>query len=448
MKTKFTTITLFVLMILGANASGEQKKSETVRLYLAEVKNVTQAKGTYSNPVKYFSFIENQLSVPGNSEDYSWDEDANGWQHVSNTTYTYNSTGKLIDEVVQEPETDMYISRVSYAYDLSGNIIVNEEFIFNPGINQWFLTSGMMLDYTINAESQINGVIEKTWENGVWVNKTKTEYILDANNIPMQLRTYHWNGADWSLYSRTGLLTWADWEKRELLNYTVQYWHDNNWVNGERYSKQYIGNNYTATTEVWENGDWVNSVKETYSITGNQEELILENRTEQGWEKTEKYRGTFDDIGNPTGMQYSAWHSTNWVVEMELFLDLSYNELNDVTEMVVRYWDLDLTAPVNLSKYIYSNFQHFTTSAPEITNLQNVNVFPNPVKNSFTIQFDENKISNYQVKIVNVAGQTIFSDSFTEPAISINAESFPSGMYLLNIKSDEGSQFNSKLLKH
>lgn len=448
MKTKFTTITLFVLMILGANASGEQKKSETVRLYLAEVKNVTQAKGTYSNPVKYFSFIENQLSVPGNSEDYSWDEDANGWQHVSNTTYTYNSTGKLIDEVVQEPETDMYISRVSYAYDLSGNIIVNEEFIFNPGINQWFLTSGMMLDYTINAESQINGVIEKTWENGVWVNKTKTEYILDANNIPMQLRTYHWNGADWSLYSRTGLLTWADWEKRELLKYTVQYWHDNNWVNGERYSKQYIGNNYTATTEVWENGDWVNSVKETYSITGNQEELILENRTEQGWEKTEKYRGTFDDIGNPTGMQYSAWHSTNWVVEMELFLDLSYNELNDVTEMVVRYWDPDLTAPVNLSKYIYSNFQHFTTSAPEITNLQNVNVFPNPVKNSFTIQFDENKISNYQVKIVNVAGQTIFSDSFTEPAISINAESFPSGMYLLNIKSDEGSQFNSKLLKH
>jgi hypothetical protein len=69
-----------------------------------------------------------------------------------------------------------------------------------------------------------------------------------------------------------------------------------NWVNAERVSKQYDGDNYTTTTEIWENQQWVNSTRETYSLTNSEEELILENWTAQGWENTEKYQGTFDTI--------------------------------------------------------------------------------------------------------------------------------------------------------
>jgi hypothetical protein len=74
-------------------------------------------------------------------------------------------------------------------------------------------------------------------------------------------------------------------------------------------------------------------------------------------------------------------------------------------------------------------------------------VFPNPVSNTFTIQIDESKISRYQVNIVNLAGQTIFSNTYSNPSISINADGFTSGMYLLNIKTDDGKIHNSKLLK-
>jgi hypothetical protein len=93
--------------------------------------------------------------------------------------------------------------------------------------------------------------------------------------------------------------------------------------------------------------------------------------------------------------------------------------------MVIRSWNPSLTAPENLSKYIFSDFLHFTTDVPEISNLlNNVKVFPNPVSSNFNIQIDENKISNYHVNIVNLSGQTIFSNTYSNPSISINAEWF------------------------
>ncbi|MBK6281307.1 MAG: T9SS type A sorting domain-containing protein [Draconibacterium sp.] len=447
MKTKFTTITMFVLFISVIAANAEQTKSEIGKSYFLDAKKALLSNPKNTDKFKHLSFTENQLSVPGFSEDYTWNEELNDWQHVSNSTHTYNNSGRLVDEVLHEPETGMIISRIGYAYDLSGNNTITEEFAYDADINRYHIINGEWIDYSRNSQGQIIGYIEKVVENGEWLNKTKIEYILDQNNIPILWRTYHWVGYNWILHSRTGLLTWADWPNRELAAYTMQYWQDGNWVNAERYSKQNDGDSYTSTTEIWENEQWVNSARETYSLTINEEELIMENWTAQGWQNTEKYQGTFDEYGNPTGMKYSSWYDTGWEIEMVLFLDLTYTGSNDVVEMVVRHWDPSLVEPVNLSKYIYSNFLHFTTDVPEVSVLNNVKVFPNPVSSTFTIQIDENANANYQVNIVNLAGQTVFSNSYSNPSISVNTENFTTGMYLLNIKTDDGKIHNSKLLK-
>lgn len=443
MKTIFTTITMLVLLCLGIAAHGEQKKSETGKQYFLEVKKGILSNSENTGQFKHLFVTGNQLSVPGKSEDYSWNEELNDWQHVSNTTYTYNNSGKLTEEIARDAETNYYLSRNTYSYG-SGNTFEEVSYIWI--IDGWIPVAGERRLNTI-FELQLTGTVEQTLENDVWVNKTKSQYIYFDNNIPIEIQTYNWDGDNWILHSRMGLLTWANWPNRELTAYTKQIMQDNNWVNAERYSKQYDGNNYTATTEIWENEAWVNSTKETYSRTETQEELIMEEWTVQGWGKTEKYQGTFDDFGNPTGMKYSSWFDTEWELELELLMDLSYNESNDVTEMVIRSWNPSLTAPENLSKYIFSDFLHFTTDVPEITSLNNVKVFPNPVGSNLNIQIDENKISGYHVNIVNLTGQTIFSKKYSNPSISINADGFASGMYFLNIKTDDGSFYSQKLLK-
>ena len=448
MKTIFTTITMLVFLCLGIAAHGEQKKSETGKKYFMDAKKVLLANSKNQNEFKHLFISGNQLSMPGFSEDYTWDEDLNDWQHVSNTTYSYNNTGKLTEEIVQDAETNYYLTRNTYSDNPD---YIFEEVSYTWITDEWIPVAGEKSSNSISGESPfegyINGILYQTLENGEWVNKTWIKYILNSYGIPTILEENHWEKNNWIPYSRKGLLTWADWSNRELAAYTKQNMQGYNWVNAERVSKQFDGDNYTTTTEIWDSAQWVNSTRETYSLTSNEEELILESWTPHGWENTEKYQGTFDDNGNPTGMKYSSWYETGWELELALFIDLTYSGSIDVTEMVIRSWNPSLTTPENLSKYVYSNFLHFTTGVPEISNLQNVKVFPNPVSSTFTIQIDEIANANYQVNIVNLAGQTVFSSNYSNPSITINTEKFTTGMYLLNIKTDDGRIFNSKLLK-
>jgi hypothetical protein len=365
--------------------------------------------------------------------------------HDSNTTYTYDNAGRLLEEVAQESGTGIYFSRNTLAYDLHGN--VTEDISYVMSNNEWVPVSGDKLVYTISAGSQINGYIEQTFKDGAWVNESRVEYILNASNIPIGMFTYHWDGTDWVLYSKTMNIIWADWQSRKLAAYTIMLWQNETWVNSERYTMEIDEYNQISTTEFWVNVEWVASTRETYSRTEFNEEIVIENRTESGWE-VEKYMGTFDGYGNPTGMFYSTWYENEWVTEMEFYFDLKYNESKDVTEMVFRYRDPGLFIPIYIAKYKYSNFLHFTTDVPEVSVLDNVKVFPNPVSNSFNISIDEPGFNQYQVEILNLAGQTIFSESFPNPQISINTENFTSGMYLLKIKTENGKAFTGKLLKN
>ena len=77
MKTKFTTITMFVLFILGSAANAEQTKSEIGKSYFLDAKKALLSNPKNTDKFKHLSFTENQLSVPGFSKDYTWNEELN-----------------------------------------------------------------------------------------------------------------------------------------------------------------------------------------------------------------------------------------------------------------------------------------------------------------------------------------------------------------------------------
>lgn len=438
---------MFVMIFLTFALNAESKISINRKPDFSKLKNISVTNNL--NPVQFKNLFatENQRSVPGYSEDYSWDVNSKDWLHDTNTTYFYDESGRVTEEIVQEAGTGIYVSRISYAYDFQGNITEEVSYVWQN--NEWKPVAGDKSVYMINDDSQFSGIIEQVLENGIWINKTKTVFVLNQYNIPIGIVTYKWEGNDWMIYSKTTNLTWADWPTRKLATYTLLYWQNNTWFNGERYFTQYDGENYIATTETWVNVEWVNTKRETYSRTLFNEEIILENWTESGWKKTEKYKGTFDAYGNPTGMFYSTWHENKWVTETELFFDLAFNQSNDVVEMIFRYRDPGLSVPVNIAKYKYSNFIHFgTTDVKDVNVLENVTAFPNPVANSLNIRIDDTNTSEFNVSITNLAGQTIFTKNYSSPTITVNTEGFTKGMYLLNLKSSDGKIYNGKILKN
>lgn len=443
MKTRRTTLFVVLLLLVGFSVNANQQNSKINRLRFLQQQKASLLKEINSADLKRLSFANNQFSVPGNSGDYTWDPETNSWMLTSITTYTYDETGNLLDEIVQDAESYLYLTRESQKYDNKGNI--TEEISYIRGDEEWIILSGVKTLYSYDDHGNLTEEIEQIWNDGIWENKSKHYYTLNGSGIPTEFHESVWDGAAWVDYSRTILLVWHDWAKKQLAGYTVQYWQDG--MKDERYTAVYEGDSYTGTTEVQENGGWVNSKRETYIHSSTEVATISETWENSAWKKGEKFVSTFDTSGNPTGFQYSSWGGNDWFLEIRYYFDLVYDDMNNLTEMTVRYWDPELETPENVLKSVFSNFLYFTTDVPEISVLNNVKVFPNPVENALNISISDASVNSYQLNISNLAGQTVYQDAFSNSFVAINTEKIPRGVYVLSIRAKDGKTHQTKVFK-
>lgn len=443
MKTRKTILVVAFLLLAGFTINASQRNTEISKLHFLQLKNASLVMGISNPQLKLLSLKENQLSVPGKSVDYTWNEETKLWEHTSNTAYTYNPKGDILEEVVQEAGTGHYLTRESTKYDHKGNI--TEEISYIMGDTEWLILTGEKTQYSYDDHGNLTEEIKQIWHNGAWENKSKDYYTLNGSGIPTEFHASEWDGARWVDYSRTILLVWHNWQKKQLAGYTIQYWKEG--MKNERYTAVYEGDNYTGTTEVQENDKWVNSKRQIYTHTNTEEANISETWENSAWKKDEKFVSTFDASGNPTGFQYSSWADNNWSLDIRYFFDLAYDNQNNVTQMTVRYWDPELEAPENVLKFDFSDFLHFTTDIPDMNKLSSIKAFPNPVKNALSISINDANIKSYQVNITDLAGKTIYQDTFSSSSATINTEQFIRGMYVLSIRTADGKSHQSKVFK-
>jgi len=85
------------------------------------------------------------------------------------------------------------------------------------------------------------------------------------------------------------------------------------------------------------------------------------------------------------------------------------------------------------------------TASLEDSILTNIKIIPNPVKNSFNIQYLENSSSTFSLEIYNVLGKKVFERQVISSE-NIDITTFKKGIYFLKIFSDLGSR-TIKILK-
>jgi hypothetical protein len=80
--------------------------------------------------------------------------------------------------------------------------------------------------------------------------------------------------------------------------------------------------------------------------------------------------------------------------------------------------------------------------------LQNgFSVYPNPVAESFWIALPSD-LSSYQLRITDVLGNLLYSQSGAADVLPVNCSHWPAGVYLLHIVTDNDRQFATRLVKH
>jgi uncharacterized protein (TIGR02145 family) len=65
-----------------------------------------------------------------------------------------------------------------------------------------------------------------------------------------------------------------------------------------------------------------------------------------------------------------------------------------------------------------------------------LNIYPNPAKDKFTIDFGNETITNYTIKINNLLGQEVFSSSVDKPQFEISKTWQGEGLYFVKIYDD------------
>ena len=82
-----------------------------------------------------------------------------------------------------------------------------------------------------------------------------------------------------------------------------------------------------------------------------------------------------------------------------------------------------------------------STSAEELVNDQSIKVFPNPVSNMLNVKFgDDTPTDDVNFSLVNIQGQTILNKnvSHVNGQTEINVSNVPGGVYILNIRTEDG----------
>ena len=79
--------------------------------------------------------------------------------------------------------------------------------------------------------------------------------------------------------------------------------------------------------------------------------------------------------------------------------------------------------------------------------LQNIALFPNPVKDKLTITGIQNNSSVLNVKLVSITGKEIFKKQLTSSNAKINTQSLATGIYFLDISTTDGAKKVFKVIK-
>jgi endoglucanase len=104
-------------------------------------------------------------------------------------------------------------------------------------------------------------------------------------------------------------------------------------------------------------------------------------------------------------------------------------------------------SPFNMN---WLEFSFLTSTGDPFSNSLEVKVFPNPSEDIFNLQATIKETQNVQVEIFNLNGEMIQSKTLVEISViqeSISLNSFPSGLYFLVLRLEDGTLFSSKLMK-
>jgi len=401
--------------------------------------------------------------VNGNTTTYSyynWDDVFNQWIIIRSDTTVYSLTGKI--ETQNRYSWNLDTKKLSSGwsmknvYDSYGNQIIHTEFILDTSSNEFvnliktesFYNLSDVSDSSINYgwdSSKGTWIITSKWKttanyvddlmvsqeqcvwdtlNDQWIKTYKYEYDYDTDGNIVLYFTYSWdqNASEWIystkfelLFNEFGIATvleYYDWDK-------INNQWEGIWKTEDSYDNN--GNRILFINYDWDKTSyqWVNYNKVEYFYNSNGKEIVILssvwNNSSDEWMLHGKDELFYDE----NGCQYLTIYYS-WIEE--------YNQ-----------WHIG-------SKY-YSYYSLHNNGVNVLTtnnNLDNIRIYPNPVKERIYIEIKDLFVSS--VQIFNIRGQLIKTFNISLGLNTYDIDDLDTGIYILKVFTND-DEMNYKILK-
>jgi hypothetical protein len=383
--------------------------------------------------------------------------------------YTWNKNNGLWNE------------KERYVYDYSGDLLIHEIY------SAWEEGAWQIKNKTSNSYN--SSAITRTttywwdWYFTEWLNLTRLQYDYNEDQT-LSSRTYNkwsFSNSQWlndSLFTydySNGLLTelidnvWYDslneWGKLNRKTYfydslslntlQIHYTWDfdlNNWSSNNRYQIKYDTkkniDEIILTTKLGTNNNWENYRKTRYSYNSNGtiSKMVLYQWVyvdgDYKWLEDYKYNWIYDDWNNLYQIieERFDWESLLW--NNYALMENVFNSENYLMQKYFYKWTYG--AWENTEKYSY-NYPGYISSVNNFMELA-FKIYPNPVQNKITIDFDDYIKGTTYIQLIDSRGSSCFQNIYNaQKKITVQLPILPNGYYLLKIVNNK-NVFTKKLL--
>lgn len=89
----------------------------------------------------------------------------------------------------------------------------------------------------------------------------------------------------------------------------------------------------------------------------------------------------------------------------------------------------------------YKGDSNIVNSVTEITQkITDIFIYPNPTKNTITIDFSTNNLANSSIQIIDIVGRTLLTKRITQRKETLDLNGFAQGIYFVKFSNQEGSK--------
>lgn len=273
--------------------------------------------------------------------------------------------------------------------------------------------------YSFNANNKVNviDVFEKDSATQTWIQNEKDSLFYDLNNNITSIMVYTVTGTTLEKYYRS---TFTYTATNKFLSEKDELWNGTSWDDDGKYDYTYNASNQliAITGLTWNGTSYDNDSKTTY---------------------------VYGTATYPTSMTNSTWNGTSWDDDdRDVY---TYNSSNQVLTDNYSTWSGTTWVPSTNGIYYY---EIFAPQAVSNTNLDaTVSMYPNPVENILNLNIQLNQEDNISIAVVDINGKVVYQSSSLKGkniSTTINTTSFAKGIYLVQIKGNNGETI-SKFVK-